>query len=117
MRFSRLFLAFMLLGAALVLVTLSAKPGTGSASAVNTASAAVAANAFDPCCVGDSGEGAPAKNICGSVACVSHACVVMDRHVYVPVLAGLWNLPVTESGRSLALAPDPRPPRIVVLIG
>lgn len=112
MRLFRLTLGFALFCAALVLAAVPAlQPGIGSAYAEAVAVVAVSSDAPGLCCAGEADQGAPAGSNCGHISCSSPVCDFADTRA-----GGLRSFfrraPLdVASWQTLALAPDPRPPR------
>lgn len=114
MRLFRLSITFALFGAALALAALPAKmAGSGSAYADAIVFASVAADATGPCCVGTTDEGTPTGSNCGHVSCSSPAIDIADNRAGSPRSAFWRAFRVAASARTLAIAPDPRPPRAI----
>ena len=114
MRLFRLFLGFALFCAALVLAVVPAlQTGAGSAYAEAVAVVIVSSDAPGLCCAGGADEGTPAGSNCGHISCSSPACDIADNRAGSP--RSFFRRPglIVASWRTLALAPDPRPPRAI----
>ena len=117
MRLFRPSLGFALFCFALVLAAVPARQAEGgSVYADAVAVVSVSSEAPSLCCAGGADEGAPAGNDCYSIACSSSACDIADDRAYSPRSAFWRPCLVAASGRTLARAPDPRPPRAIVRI-
>jgi hypothetical protein len=140
MRLFRLSLGFVLFCSALVLAAVPAKQaGSGSVYAEAVAFVSVSSDASGgagrqdngpgadgaagflnygafapgPCCAGGADDGAPAGNSCGHISCSSPACDIADNRAGSPRSAFRRAPLVVASWRTLALVPDPRPPRAI----
>ena len=117
MRLFRPSLGFALFCFALVLAAVPARQAEGgSVYADAVAFVSVSSDAPRLCCADGADEGAPAGNDCYSIACSSSACDIADDRAYSPRSAFWRPCLVAASGRTLARAPDPRPPRAIVRI-
>ncbi|MCC7017278.1 MAG: hypothetical protein IT564_08775 [Rhodospirillales bacterium] len=117
MRLFRLSLGFALFSAALILAAVPAtRSGAGSAHADAIVFASVAAGATGPCCAGGTDEGMPAGTNCGHVSCSSSAIDIADNRSGSPGSAFRRAFHAAAAARTLAIAPDPRPPRTIARI-